>query len=100
MIRFGFILYVVAAAEFAREQQTAGALVAVALFGWAVVVQQLAVRTDWDGPNLDTSGYGTSLSRRSVVFLADLDRLALYAGALSVGFALFGPLLLVWALLL
>ncbi len=100
MHRFGFLLYVAAAAEFAREQQTGGALVAVALFGWALVVEQLAVRTDWDGPNLDTSGYSASVSRRGAVFLADLDRLASYSGALTVGFALFGPLLFVWALLL
>lgn len=100
MYKVANLFYFVAGAEFAREGQSTSALIAVVLLGWAIVIGALAFRVNWQIPNLDRSGYGGSLSHRDVEFLDNLVRLASFSNALRVGFALFGPLIFLWSLML
>ncbi len=100
MYRLGYLTYIAAAAEFFREHQTAGALLAIALLGWSLATDLLANRTTWTGPILDESGYGAAMGRRNVAYLSRLERFAFAARFVSVGLGLFGPLLFAWSLLL
>ncbi len=100
MHRLGYVGYIAAAAVFYRENQTAGVLIALALLGWAVTTEVVAHRTTWAGPSLDESGYGTALAHRNARYLSSMDRFAFVARFLSMGIAVFGPLLFVWSLLL
>lgn len=99
MHRLGYILYVAAGLEFAREDHTSAALVAVGLLGWSIAADLLAWRTTWAGPVFDESGYGTGVAQADADYLSQLDRFAAVAGFLAVGLGLFGPLLFVWSLL-
>lgn len=100
MYRVGYVLYVAALAEFLREGQDTGALLAGALLGWSLTTDLLAHRSTWTGPTVDGSGYSRALSQHDVDFLSGLDRFAFVAKFLAVGLGIFGPLLFAWSLLL
>lgn len=100
MHRLGFVAFAAAAAEFIREHQSTAALIAIVLLVWAITIKVLADRTTWEGPAFDLSGWGTGVSQHSADYLANMDQFAFFARFVSFGLAVFGPLLLVWSLLL
>jgi hypothetical protein len=100
MHRLGYLFYLAAGVEYAREGHSMAALLAIGLLGWALAIELVAARADWGGPRLDRSGFGQPLPDHDVVFLSSLGRLTHIARFLAVSLGLFGPMLFVWALAL
>lgn len=75
-------------------------MVAVALLGWAVTTELLVERAILRVTLFDNSGFNTGPSYQAAEYQLGIDRFAFVVRFLSIALGIFGPLLLVWSLLL
>ena len=100
MERLSQLAYIIAAIEFVRGGHQGGAIVALVLLAWAIVVGLLAQRSAWEQPVGADGRWTSAITHDSAEVLTGLWRLGFVARFLSLGLSLFGPLLLVWSLIL
>ncbi len=100
MRRLSQLAYILAALEFVREDQLGGAVFAMILLAWVIVIDTLEARSNWTRPSTPTAAWSTGVSSESAELQSGLWKLSFLASFFSLGLALFAPLLLVWSLIL